>query len=786
MKFNSIQNSFSSGELSRKLNGRTNIDEYFQGLATMNNFLPERVGGANFRPGTCFAPAEHVANLPGALIPFSPRDGENYVLIVQPGEELIFVGQTTTLTQPSYLWNTRPDFTNSSTEWSGNTTATRKKLDNLQYAQAGDVLVIVDGEGECAPIVVYRTSANNLAADSLIRPQNTNAATGLPWLYPPSEGVRVPYKDTNVNTNIRMKPSATTAAGTTINITCENASAVAVPYFTGDPVGMYIKITHGGTITGLARVASKTSTSVVTAVVIIAFNAITASSSFEVSAWNPTDGYPRSVAFYDQRLVFGGNKTLQDMIWLSMTGNIYFFMQKRFVQDASSDVTLFGYFGSTKTGDPFNFVPAAVGANAIQWLYPADSLLCGTTNNEFAISGGQDNLFSVSSIFIKTISSHGSAKIQPVKAGASILFVSADGKRVLEIPKRLSEYTSATDLMAQASGIIDNAIEATVTTPSGIVKSQNKITRLAWNEYDGVLWVACRNSSVGTSGYSSSALLSLTMDKTSKVLGWARHSLAGNPSVSSICVSPDSNNPGAARLYLFLLRDPSGTTISGLGYKSYTLEYMSYHNQYNAYYTGDPADATNSGRNAIYMDAASYGTSVIGSSGILAEVANGSITLSGAQQDAFNTGTEFGVIEINDDVGTYLGKFTPNGFGVLTVPTAVTTKKYIVGVVYEGEIKTLAIEAGAQFGVAQGSKRRSHDIVVGLDRAIDGVYKSSLAESTYSLLTSTDATPAALFTGEKQLSLNASPHDNQTVIKQTKPYPMSILWILHKGYTYDV
>ena len=45
MKYRLIQNSFSSGELSTKLDARTDLEEYFKGADTLENFLTYRQGG---------------------------------------------------------------------------------------------------------------------------------------------------------------------------------------------------------------------------------------------------------------------------------------------------------------------------------------------------------------------------------------------------------------------------------------------------------------------------------------------------------------------------------------------------------------------------------------------------------------------------------------------------------------------------------------------------------------------------------------------------------------------
>jgi hypothetical protein len=51
-----IQNNFVSGELSPLMRGRTDINQYYQGLQTANNVVLVPQGGVKRRPGT-----EHIA-----------------------------------------------------------------------------------------------------------------------------------------------------------------------------------------------------------------------------------------------------------------------------------------------------------------------------------------------------------------------------------------------------------------------------------------------------------------------------------------------------------------------------------------------------------------------------------------------------------------------------------------------------------------------------------------------------------------------------------------------------
>jgi hypothetical protein len=795
MKFNSSQNDFSSGELSRYLRGRTNVEEFFKGAAEMTNFLPMKQGGASLRPGFAIPDTSGFGTSlsnPMVIVDFTPRDNENYIIALYPtnvAADQIKIGRppymsAATITKSDYIWNTRTDFTSSSTAFD-NTNGNRTDImDGLQILTQGDLLIVLDGTGTLAPIAIFRTAADTFVVDSYLSPAKLNSSTGVPYLKFPHSNytfMRHAFTDTNIDTNLRLKPSATTG---NITITAENASAAAKSYFTDDVVGMMVKITHS-TTTGVAQITSKVSDSVVNATVVITMGGTTASSNWEVSAWNPRDGYPKAGAFFEGRLVLGGNTKYPDTVWLSKTGNIGHFMMKKLAQDASTDASGGGYFGAVNATDAYFFIPASQQTNAIQWMYSSDTLLIGTTSTEFSISGGSDSALSLTTTFVRALSSHGSSNVQPVKVGSSILFVSPDGKRIYEIPRKLSDYTSALEMTSMAEGIIDKAIDLVVdpadTDATPVFKKMNRIYKMVWQEGENVLWCLVKNKEHEYDG-----LISLTYDKTAKVSGWAKHYIAGGKSISSICCVA---NPGAystgrtLRLYAFHKRRDAFY---------YSLEFMQTRNEQDVMWMGIPSTSAES---VSFMDGA---YTYIGP-GIANVGSNTEITLLGKQTDVFAPTQQFAVMSYDYDFGgatgskealEYHGLFTPVA-GVITIPNHSSTgKTYIIGALYDNKIETLPIEAGAQFGVAQGSPRRGHEIVVAVDRSFGGEYSQKKRNEFFPLITVSsnddeDVGVDNLYTGEVELSLNASPDDPQTVIKQTGPYPLTVLWMVTKGYTYD-
>lgn len=132
------QTSFAAGELDPLMWGRTDLSLFRHGLRRLRDFFVNPAGNAMTRPGTRYC-GQAYANLPSRLVPFIVSDEDAYVLefssggSIQPWRNGAKVGSP--LTMP---WSFTP-------------------LDELQFVQSGDVLTI------CARFAVYelrRTSVS--------------------------------------------------------------------------------------------------------------------------------------------------------------------------------------------------------------------------------------------------------------------------------------------------------------------------------------------------------------------------------------------------------------------------------------------------------------------------------------------------------------------------------------------------------------------------------------------------------------------------------------------------
>ena len=73
-------NNFTAGELSPRLDGRTDISKYFNGSKTMQNFTIHPHGGASRRPGTIYVNTVKASANATRLIPFEFNVEQAYIL----------------------------------------------------------------------------------------------------------------------------------------------------------------------------------------------------------------------------------------------------------------------------------------------------------------------------------------------------------------------------------------------------------------------------------------------------------------------------------------------------------------------------------------------------------------------------------------------------------------------------------------------------------------------------------------------------------------------------------
>lgn len=214
-------------------------------------------------------------------------------------------------------------------------------------------------------------------------------------------------------------PSAAYTANTAVSYddTLDNQ---VVYYRIGIKAGDYVSGTatvsltySAGSQTGVARVTSYVSPTVVNAVVLDPFGNATASADWSESRWSGYRGWPSAVAFYEGRLWWAG----KDRIDGSISDSFYSF-DDGFEGDAG----------------PISRSIGSGPVDNINWMLGMQRLILGADGSIWsARSSSFDEPLTPSNFNLKDISGQGSAKVAAVKIDANGAFVQRSGVRLFEV-----------------------------------------------------------------------------------------------------------------------------------------------------------------------------------------------------------------------------------------------------------------------------------------------------------------------------------------------------------------
>ncbi len=174
-----------------------------------------------------------------------------------------------------------------------------------------------------------------------------------------------------------------------------------------------------GSIVGVARVTAYTSPTVVSAVVLTAFGAITASSDWWEGSWSDRRGWPSAVALFESRLWWAG----KDNIYGSISDQ-YEDFDDEFVGDAG----------------PINRSIGEGPVETITWILPLSRLLLGTLSNSAPIAAikidGNNVLSGRSSSFDEPLTP---TNFNLKTASATGIFVQRSGQKLLALSFDINE-----------------------------------------------------------------------------------------------------------------------------------------------------------------------------------------------------------------------------------------------------------------------------------------------------------------------------------------------------------
>lgn len=403
-RYGPIKNSFVAGELSPRLEGRDDLDQYFQGMRQAVNGIVLPHGGFMRRSGTHFV--EEVKNSAHAcrLIPFEYNDenvyvcefGDTYARFYTNEGRLESGGSPVEVATP-YL-NT--------------------EVSKLQFAQEADLMYIIHPNHP--PYKLTRTSLTSFTL------------------------TKVAFKD--------GKAPLRSVNGSSTTVTISGSGpytltwSASIGLTTADDVGRAVRINDAGQIWFEITAVSSGSVATATLKSGTVPGTPAAVTDWALGAFSNSEG-AYAVAFHEGRLAYGGADNALDRFWLSASDDFDNFE----LEDSSATAAQNADKSITR-----RLVSKKGRVNGIRWMESIDqNLVIGTTGAEFRVVGENNDILTPSGAKQRSPTSRGSIHAQPVSVDGQIVFLQRDGRKLREFAFNLvNDNFSARDLSILAEHVL--------------------------------------------------------------------------------------------------------------------------------------------------------------------------------------------------------------------------------------------------------------------------------------------------------------------------------------------
>ena len=733
-KFNYLQSNFTSGELTARLAGRTDVDKYFNGAESLKNFLPMPTGGAFRTPGTVFVREVRDSTEVARLIRFEFSATDAYTLCFNDGKIQFFRNQgvivetadtITGITQanPGVVTANGHGYSNGDrviisgvagmTQVNGVTfrvagvTANTFQLTNAQtgsnintssygaYTSGGSSEKIYEiahpyAEADLPELQFAQTADVMYITHPDWAPRKLSRTGHTAWTLATVDFLYGPFQSAN-ETATTITPSADTGSG--ITLTASTAIFGASNLY----IGSVWRIKNG-----YVKITGWTSTTVMTGDVQTGSPSLgtgpAAVTDWSEPLWSDWDGWPGSVTFFEDRVVYAGSTNFPQTVATSQSADY------ENMEDGADDA------------DALVYSLASEQVNTIRWLMGQKVLLIGTVGGVFSMSSGTTTSpVTPTNVVVKPESSFGAAYVMPKRIGSFIYFVQRGGKRLRELGYSIERDSyNAVDMTILSDHITG--------TGDGIVDMDYQETP------DGVLWCVRDDGSIAT----------MTREVDQQVAAWSEQTTDGL--YENVCCVPQGSY---REVWVVVQRTIGGTA------KRYV--------EYFAEQIYDDPVVTQ--LDCFYVHS---GLTYSGSS---------TTTLTGLDH------LEGKSVAILGN-GLVQAQKTVSG-GSITLDTAVT--RAVVGLPYTSYLKTMRLEAGSAKGSAQGLIKKIQTVTTRLYESGIGVKVGST--STQETL---DLTAGVLTTDDLESpSVDGYNKDGQIYLQQANPLPCNVLALIATGTVYE-
>lgn len=507
---------FSAGELSPKLRGRYDLQFYPNGCERIENFICETQGPARFRNGFRFV-LNTKDNQEATLIPFEFNDEQAYILeftdelmrIYKDGGIVVEDGLAIsgiTKANPAVVTIAAPAALNITGATNANpcvlTIANHDLVvgDSIQIAAVGGMTQL---NGNTYTVDATTTNTVTLNVNSTAYGVYTSGGTAQRLTrHRYSNGDEIFISDVVGMTEVNRGPfTVANKTNSTFELSGVNSTNYTT-YVSGGLSKRIVEITSPYAAEDIVELNyAQTADTMFIAHSLYEPRKLTRTddTAWSFATYTRTSDpftmagdYPRAVAFYEQRLVYGGTLNDPQKLWFSVSDNY-------------SDHTT-----GSNADDAMEYTIASEKANIIRWLAPTEKqLVIGTSGGTFKATGSQtDEAITPSSISIKPSGAFGSAAIAPVRTDNQIIFVQRGQKTV-----RSYEF----DILQDGFVNVDRNLTADHVAERFASVSQISQLALQTGRPD-VIWGAKLDGE----------LLGLTYKIKEQVSGWHRHTTRKN------------------------------------------------------------------------------------------------------------------------------------------------------------------------------------------------------------------------------------------------------------------
>ena len=370
---------FTSGEISPRLEGRIDIEKYRSGLSDLTNMIVQPHGGLTRRPGTEYLGAVKDSSVKTRLIPFQFKTSDTYILefghqymrVFRNGLQVL-LGSAKTITAAT---------------------------------KANPAVITSNSHGYSNGDEIYLTSVGGMTELNGRNYIVANASTNTYSL-----------KDLFGNNINSTNYTTYTSGGSTDEI-----YEIATPYASADVFNL--RFAQSADVMYFAhpsyaiRTLSRTDHNAWT----FATPSINENSTPVLTTSN---NYPSVVTFFEQRLVFAATNNNPQTIWFSKNADYL-----NFTTGTSADNALIYTIASNQV-------------NSIRYLSPTRVLTIGTSGGEYVLTTTNDGPITPTTTQIRKYSNYGSANIEPVQVADVTLFLQRGNRKVREF-KYVGEVNTA-------------------------------------------------------------------------------------------------------------------------------------------------------------------------------------------------------------------------------------------------------------------------------------------------------------------------------------------------------